>query len=195
MMNVKEMKDKKDFDWKNMTPQKKFWCKVHKNPNLFWRMMKNQEIFDKKMEQFGIKPEDCPEFMKLLKEKKQFIGKMKCKKGWKKGGCHPMKKFWRKMMWGGKRRHGHKKHWRRHQENEMSYEDQLQQAIHRSLGLEEKPEEKVEENTTSSNTEGTTSNTSDNTSSDNTSSDSSSTSEDEQPAQQPNLANLIQQGL
>jgi len=72
-----------------------------------------------------------------------------------------MKRFWRMMMGGrhrgpfggphGGRRHGGRhggkhggrrggcgKFWRKHgQMNQMSYEDQLQEALKRSLGLEE----------------------------------------------------------
>merc|ERR1712070_42945 len=185
-------KEKKDFDWKNMSPEKAFWCKVMMKKKLFWRMMKNERFFNKQMEEHNIDPKNAPELMRILKEKKQWMKQMKgCKKGWRRGpgrrgphGCHPMRKFFRMMMGGrphggpfggphrgphggpfggphrgphghggrrhggrrhGGRRHGGRRHghghgkfWRKHgQMNQMSYEDQLQEALKRSLGLED----------------------------------------------------------
>jgi len=105
---------------------------------------------------------------------------------------------------GGPRRHGHGKFWRKHgQRQEMSYEDQLQEAIKRSLGLEDKKSEevtienegmceemtedkKVNRNMTSESSDGTSSDTSDSNSSD-------SDSNDQPPVpEMPNLEHIAQ---
>jgi len=176
-------KDKKDFDWDNMSDEKKFWTKVMMKKGFFWKMLKNEKLFNKMMEEHKINPENAPELFKMLKAKRQFVQDLKGKgKFWKRRHGHgspgrrghggPMKRFWRMMMGGhpfrgfggmgphhrgphgphhrgphggpgrhhgGRRhggpgrRHGCGKFWRRHcgrnQEQEMSYEDQLQLAL------------------------------------------------------------------
>lgn len=88
-----------NFDWKEMTPEKKFWFKMMKNKRMFFKMMRNEEFFNKMMKKFEIDPKSSPELMKVLEQKKQFW--MNFQKGeedfdWK--NMCDKKKFWCKVM-------------------------------------------------------------------------------------------------
>ena len=88
-----------NFDWKNMTPEKKFWFKMMKNKHVFFRMMKDEEFFNNMLEKFGIDPKKSPELMKILEQKKQFWANFeKSKKDFDWENMSDEKKFWCKAM-------------------------------------------------------------------------------------------------
>ena len=43
-----------NFNWKDMTPEKKFWFKMMRNKHVFFRMMRNEEFFNRMIERFDI---------------------------------------------------------------------------------------------------------------------------------------------